>query len=140
MQTARIVQAVALMMIVALAASCSASKQYTSKLFAPRTEAGKDSQAVVLKFLDMDESEMNPEAWVSTDIIMGRDTLNKTTALDNFAKSFPATAPKIKADTIAVAKETKPVMAEVKTTPATEDPIAKTTSTGAIRSKRSREE
>ena len=37
MQTTRIVQAVILMMIVAMAASCAASKEYTSKLFAPRS-------------------------------------------------------------------------------------------------------
>ena len=41
MQTARIVQAVVLMMIVALAASCAASKEYTSKLFAAHERSGK---------------------------------------------------------------------------------------------------
>ncbi len=137
MQTARIVQAVVLMLIVALAASCAASKQYTSKLFAPRTVSEKDSQAVVLKFLDMDESAINPQDWVTSDIIMGRDTANKTLALDNFAKTFPAA--KTKTDTVAAAKETKPSLAEVKPT-AAEEPIVKATNTGAVRSKKSREE
>ena len=45
MQTTRIVQAVILMMVVAMAASCAASKEYTSKLFAPRIPVAKDTQA-----------------------------------------------------------------------------------------------
>lgn len=137
MQTARIVQAVALMLIVALAASCTASKQYTSKLFAPRTAAEKDSQVVVLKFLDMDESSINPQDWVSTDIIMGRDTGNRTFALDNFVKTFPAAKPGT--DTLRAASGTKPLLAEVKPA-ASEEPIVKATNTGAVRSKKSREE
>jgi hypothetical protein len=92
MQTARIVQAVVLMMIVAVAASCAASKQYTSKLFAPRTPVVKDSQPAVasLRFLELDKVEGDQSDWVSTDIIMGRDTANQTLALDKFAETFPA--------------------------------------------------
>jgi len=90
MQTARIVQAVAIMMIVALAASCAASKEYTGKIFAPRDEQAKDSQAVALKFLDMDSLQTEKDGWVSTDIIMGRDTSGSTYALDNLAKIYPA--------------------------------------------------
>ena len=41
MQTVRLLQAVALMLIVALAASCTATKEYTSKLFAPPIAGGK---------------------------------------------------------------------------------------------------
>ena len=137
MQTIRIVQAVALMLIVALAASCTASKQYTSKLFAPRTAAEKDSQAVVLKFLDLDESSINPQDWVSTDMIMGRDTGNKTFALDNFVKTFPAAKPGT--DSLSAARESKPLLAGVKPAPS-EEPIVKATNAGAVRSKKSREE
>jgi hypothetical protein len=90
MQTARIVQAVVLMMIVAVAASCSASKEYTSKLFAPRTPTVKDSQAVALRFLELDGVDADKDNWVSTDIIMGRDTLSQTLALDKLAETFPA--------------------------------------------------
>ena len=138
MQTVRIVQAVALMLIVALAASCAASKEYSSKLFAPRTPEAKDSQALALKFFDFDESEMDKQDWVTTDIIMGRDT-NNTTALDNFTKTFPA-APvvKAKADSVVVAKETKPLMAEVKTAPA-DEPVAKAMNAGGVRDKKTRE-
>lgn len=90
MQTARIVQAVALMLVVALAASCTVTKEYTSKLFAPRTPSPADTQALALRFLDTDPSDTDPDGWVTTDIIMGRDTSDRTTALDNFAKVFPA--------------------------------------------------
>jgi hypothetical protein len=99
MQTARIVQAVALMLIVALAASCAASKQYTSKLFTPRDAVAKDnpkdpadkaSEPVALRFLDLDQAEPDQSNWVTTDIIMGRDTSSNTAALDKFSNSFPA--------------------------------------------------
>ena len=138
MQTVRIVQAVALMFIVALAASCTASKQYTSKLFAPRTPEAKDSQAVALKFFDFDPSETDKEGWVSTDIIMGRDT-NNTTALDNFSKSFPAVpAAKAKTDSAVLVKDAKPLMAEVKTTE-TDAPVARAGNAGSVRDKKTRE-
>lgn len=90
MQTARILQAVALMLIVALAASCAASKEYASKIF-PAKSAEKDSQAVALRFLELDKLEPDQENWVTTDIIMGRDTGNKTAALDKLSETFPAT-------------------------------------------------
>ncbi|MBI5858860.1 MAG: hypothetical protein HZB42_14610 [Sphingobacteriales bacterium] len=90
MQVTRIVQAVVLMLIVALAASCAASKEYSSKLFKPRIETPVDSQAVALRFLELDKLDANKEDWVSTDIIMGRDTTSNTFALDNLAKIFPA--------------------------------------------------
>jgi len=80
MQTTRMVQAVVLMMIVAIAASCAASKQYTSKLFAPRIPVAKDSQAIALRFLEIDSADTEKEGWVSTDIIMGRDTVSQTLA------------------------------------------------------------
>ncbi len=119
MQTARIVQAVALMLIVAVAASCSASKEYTSKLFAPRTPVLKDSQALALRFLDLDAVEPDQANWVTTDFIMGRDTLSQTVALDKLAQVFPsapvsteATLKSEMAKTIPVATETKPVEVE----------------------------
>ncbi len=89
MQTARIVQAVVLMLIVALAASCAATKEYSSKIFPSKIEE-KDSQAVALRFLELDKLEPDQENWVSTDIIMGRDTGSKTAALDKLSETFPA--------------------------------------------------
>lgn len=145
MQTARILQAVALMLIVALAASCTASKEYSSKLFGLRTEDKKDSQAITLRFLEMDKLEADKNGWVTTDIIMGRDTASKTVALDNLAKIFPAM--KITKDSALTAKAGLPagqtektisVVAESKSVSATEIPIAKNTGEG--RNKKTRED
>jgi hypothetical protein len=139
MQTVRIVQAVALMLIVALAASCAASKEYTSKLFVPRTEQQlKNSGAAALKFLEMDSLKQDGNGWVSTDIIMGRDTVNSTTALDNLAKVFPArkqltdsTAPEIKSVETITASKTA-------TAPAGEVTVAKNITIGPFRNKKTR--
>jgi len=151
MQTARILQAVALMLIVALAASCAASKEYSSKLFA-RSEDKQDSQAVSLRFLELDKLESEKDGWVTTDIIMGRDTASKTLALDNLAKTFPAG--KIIKDSTVISKadlpaskestptgqdgKKVPVVAESKTVPVAEIPIAKNTGEG--RTKKTRED
>ncbi len=140
MQTARIVQAVVLMMIVAMAASCAASKEYTAKLFAPRTQELKDSQPVALRFLEIDSAGQDQEGWVTTDIIMGRDTVNNTLALDNLAKTIPVNP--VKMDTAAKKETNKnaPVVAETKATiPVETAPVAKAANPGEVRNKRSRE-
>jgi hypothetical protein len=140
MQTVRIIQAVILMIIVALAASCASTKEYTSKLFAPRTSANKDSTAIAAtpRFLNIDSTEDNQEGWVSTDIIMGRvDTTINTITLDNLAQTFP-----VKKDSVAVVK-----IANKKTVPDTEAkppleetaPVAKTSRPVSTRNKRTRE-
>lgn len=139
MQTVRILQAVALMLIVALAASCTASKQYTSKLFAPRTPVIRDSQAVVLRFLETDSAAFNTADWVTTDIIMGRDTASQTLALDNFSRTFPLSpAAKVKPDSVTVVKDSKDAV--VKTTAVPDEPVAKTGTVNGVRAKKSREE
>jgi hypothetical protein len=64
MQTVRMGQAVVLLSIVAMAASCAASKEYTSKLFAPRDGMPvKDSQATALRFLELDNLEPDQDNW-----------------------------------------------------------------------------
>jgi hypothetical protein len=138
MQTGRIVQAVILMMIVALAASCATSKEYTSKLFAPRTPVIKDSQVIALRFLNTDSADTEKEGWVSTDIIMGRDTASNTKALDKLAKTLPVTA---LVDTTIKNEQAKtaPVIAKAKTTPAESEPVAKVIKPGEVRSKRTRD-
>lgn len=108
MQTARIVQAVALMLIVAVAASCAATKEYTSKIF-PTQPVVKDSQAVALRFLELDKLDPDQENWVSTDIIMGRDTGSKTAALDKLSETFPATGVTKPDNTTPTTVDTKPV-------------------------------
>ncbi len=140
MQTARIVQAVVLMMIVAIAASCAASKQYTSKLFTPRIPVAKDSQAVALRFLEIDSADTEKEGWVSTDIIMGRDTVSKTFALDKFAKVYPASS--AATDSIVKTgqvKATPVVVTESKPIPEESVPVARNANPGEIRTKKTRE-
>lgn len=133
MQTVRILQAVVLMMIVALAASCASGKEYTSKLFAPRIPVTKDTQAVALRFLELDafDAERQGEGWVTTDIITGRDTSNQTAVLDNFVKNFPA-----KKDTSNIVEKG---VKEIKTTQAVTEPVAKNAKPGEVRNKRTRE-
>ena len=139
MQTVKIVQAAVLITIVTLGVSCAAGKEYTSKLFAPRIPAAKDSQAVALRFLELDNLEADKENWVTTDIIMGRDTMSKTLALDNLAKVFPAT--KVAVDTAPKTDQTKtsPVFVEAKPIPAESEPVAKASNPGEVRNKKVRE-
>ena len=127
MQTTRIVQAVILMMVVALAASCAASKEYTSKLFAPRIPVLKDSTAVALKFLELDSLQTEKDGWVTTDIIKGKDTTSQTLLLDNLAKTIPAAI-----DTTLSNKEEKIISA-------TADPFAKNGKLGEVRTKKIRD-
>ena len=140
MQTARLVQAVIVMLIVALAASCAATKEYSSKLFAPRIEAQKDSQSLALRFLEIDSNEKSTEDWVTTDIIKGIDTSMSTASLDNLAKILPS---ETKKDSVQVKNSDKPVapiVAETKTNKPTDEPVARTTNTNGVRSKKTREE
>ena len=141
MQTTRIVQAVILMMVVAMAASCAASKEYTSKLFAPRIPVAKDTQAVAaLRFLDIDSAGADKDRWVTTDIIMGRDTVSNTLALDKFSKVFPASP--VTTDTAAKKPELKTTTTAVAVTkplPVVNEPVAKNLDAGEVRTKRTRE-
>ncbi len=139
MQTAKIIQAVVLLMIVALAASCSSTKQYTSKLF-PGNQPTEMENKVAVRFLDIDSTEQNNDDWVTTDIIMGRDTVSRTFALDNFSKSYPSTP--IQPDSIinkiiskhqttgTIKEAVKPV----------EEPIARSTNANGVRSKKTRDD
>lgn len=142
MQTIRLVQAVALMMILALAASCAVSKQYTSKLFAPRTEPARDSQAIAIRFLDTDSADEKKEGWVSTDIIMGRDTSTGTAALDNLALVFPPKKTVTDSPVRAAQADSSAAMTiTAKTAPVQEPAVAKTTvMANGTRTKRSRAE
>jgi hypothetical protein len=151
-------QAVVLLSIVAMAASCAASKEYTSKLFAPRDGMPvKDSQATALRFLELDNLEPDQDNWVTTDIIMGRDTMSKTLALDKLARIYPATpvsndstlrTEESKTPPVLVAKpvpaqteqvKTNPAPVEVKTEPVETEPVARAANPGEVRNKRSRD-
>lgn len=129
MQTARMVQAVILMMIVAMAASCAASKDYAKKLFNPDQPVTKDSQNLSVRFLDLDDLEPDKNNWVKTDIINGPDTTNKTLALDNLSEQIPAVVKKGVKDTL------------IKSDKAVSDPVAKSTiNSSSTRQKKVREE
>jgi hypothetical protein len=139
MQTKGILQTVIFMSVVAAVTSCAATKEYSSKLFSPRDETIKDDQAKVHRFLELDSLQSESEGWVSTDIIMGRDTGNKTLALDKLAKVFPAVS--VVKDTATASREEKtaPVMAETKPIPAAEQPMAKNYDPAEVRNKKTRE-
>lgn len=93
MQTSRIVQAVILMMVVALAASCAAGKEYSAKIFAPRNATTEPvARTTNLRFLDLDKLDGDSSLWVQTDIVNGKDTSDQTLALDNLSKTVPSTA------------------------------------------------
>ena len=140
MQTAKIVQTVVLLIIVAMAASCTATKEYTGKLFPGSQAAVKDSQAVALRFLELDKVEEDKESWVTTDIIMGRDTVSKTFALDKLAKVYPPT--NTKADSTFKTSNTENnngASATKSIEPVVEEPVAKASNANGVREKRIRE-
>ena len=139
MQKLRILQAVVLMTIVALAASCAASKEYSSKLFSPRNENVKDSQSAALRFLELDRLQSENEGWVTTDIIMGRDTGSKTLALDNLAKTFPASSIAKDTAVTVIDEKSEPVLVETKPIKAVDQPIAKNYDPAVIRNKKTRD-
>ncbi len=128
MQTGRIVQTVILIMIVALVTGCAASKEYTSKLFGPRGQEVKDSQAVVLRFLELDSLEAGKESWVSTDLIKDKDTTSQTILLDKLAKTIPAIP-----DTTLLRPGVE------KTNPVSTEPVAKNGNPGEVRNKKTRD-
>jgi len=140
MRTARIVQTVSLTMIVAMVVGCAASKEYTSKLFAPRVPVTKDSQSLALRFLDTDSSDQEQEGWVSTDIIMGRDTASKTYTLDQLAKVYPPSP--VAADSSeknGQAKARPVILPGSVVLPAESQPVARNANPGEVRTKRTRE-
>ena len=136
MQTVRILQAVKITMIMGLIASCSASKEYSTKLFAPRTPLVKDSQLIAFKFLELDNLEKDKDNLVSTDVIMGRDTATNTETLDNLAKTFPSkTDASNKSDKIKTPRE----IAEYKMIITDSVAVAKSSNPGDVRNKRTRD-
>lgn len=144
MQTVRILQAVVLMTIIALAASCAATKEYASKLFVPRSAPLKDTQLTAnapLRFLELDSAVENMDGWVTSDIIMGRDTSGSTYVLDNFAKSFPPGP--VKKDTLTKAessRNTPVVIAQKKNIEEELQPVARAVNAREVRSKRRRDD
>lgn len=131
MQVAKKVQAVVPVLVMVLAAGCTATKVYTSKLFPVRATTVKDSSlAKAPRFLDM-ETAPGKNDWVSTDAIMGRDTVSKTTALDKLAKVYPP------GNSPADSNTRRPV---IQTNPSPSEPVARSANPGEVRTKRVRED
>lgn len=126
MQNSLLGQSVIFILVIALVTGCAASKEYTTKIF-PNPASPKDSQAVALRFLELDGLSGDETDWVSTDIITGRDTTSRSLALDKFSEIYPAKKDSLK----------KAITLETKTSPVPE--VAKTRSPGEVRQKRSRE-
>jgi hypothetical protein len=140
MQIARMLQAVVLMLIVALAASCAATKQYSSKLFPGKDAEIKDSSGYALRFLLIDSATKDDENWVTTDIITERDTLNGTAALDILAKNLPAN--QLQKDSVLKAKDSNnngPILVKNDLPAESGAPVAKTRIPNGVRTKKTRD-
>lgn len=74
MQLSRFIQALILMLMVALAASCTTGKEYTSKIFAPRTFAKDSAVAAAPRFLNLDADESDSTGFVSTELYQAKDS------------------------------------------------------------------
>lgn len=138
MQTERLGQAAIFIFIMIVATSCAATKEYTSKLFTPRIPVAKDSQAVALKFLDIEHTEKADGNWVNTDVFLGRDSLNKALALDKLSETIPANNTTKKSDSTKQVDKSTPVLV-TKPVPGENEPVARYLNQGDIRTKRTRE-
>ena len=131
MQIPRLLQAVTLMVVAIVAVSCAASKEYSSKLFGPRPEPAKDTQAVALRFLELDKLESTDEGWVDTKLIkdsVWRDGVSSGTG-EALAKQ-----------PVESSKQAEKVVKERTEEPVVEtEPVAKTTNSNGTRSKTTRE-
>lgn len=65
MQTVRIIQAVILMTLLALAASCTVSRDFANRVFRPAPSP--DSAARTVRFLEMGSRPDSDSGWVSTE-------------------------------------------------------------------------
>ena len=132
MQTSRLLQAVTLLLVIVVAASCTASKEYSSKLFGPRPIPAKDSEAVALRFLELDKLESTDEGWVDTKII--RDSVWRETSgtAEAVAKQTADNNTKKTGSVIKTEKPSEPIIET--------DPIAKSTNTNGTRNKTTRVE
>jgi hypothetical protein len=112
MQTSKIIQAVILMMIIALAASCAAGKQYSEKVFGPRTSRIKDESPKPVRFLGSEEEADS----LSSPVLTKQHTTTDTTLIVRNANEVP----KVKMDTVA--------------------PVVRSGNTGGVRTKRTRDD
>lgn len=127
MQIVRMLQAVVIMLIVAIAASCTVSKQYTSKLFTPRNPIDKDSQYVAIKFLELESLESDSINYLSTNVFALTDSDSSLSTSDKSDKLLV-----LKKDSIQKSKDDRNILIQT-------EPIAKNNIPGEIRKKKTRE-
>ena len=75
MQLSRFIQAVILMLMVALAASCTTGKEFTAKIFAPRTIVKDSVVTVAPRFLNIDGNDTDSAVLVSAEMYNQKDTV-----------------------------------------------------------------
>lgn len=75
MQLSRFIQAVILMLMVALAASCTTGKEFTSRIFASRTAAKDSAVTAAPRFLNIDGNDTDSAALVSAEVYSQKDTV-----------------------------------------------------------------
>ncbi len=112
MQTSKIIQAVILMMILAMAASCAAGRQYSEKVFGPRNSPAKEPATAKVRFLGADEEADSSNL----------QTLTKpVTTADSAYSVIPTNKP-------------------VKINPDTVVPVIRSGNSGGVRTKRTRDD
>lgn len=112
MQTSKIIQAVILMLIIALAASCAAGKQYSEKVFGPRTSRLKDESPKPVRFLGGEDEADS----LSTPVLTKQQTTTDSVLVVRNANEIP----KGKMDTVA--------------------PVVRSVNSGGVRTKRTRDD
>ncbi len=115
MQTSKIIQAVILMLVLAMAASCAAGRQYSSRVFAPKQPAVKDSQHQAVRFLNFGEEEDSLDLTKPV-LVIEKEPVKKdsvSTATRDVEKTKPAPVP---------------------------EPVVKTGTTGGVRTKKTRDD
>ena len=111
MQTGRLLQAVILMLILAMAASCATSNEYISRIFKPRSDAGQaltKKEPKPVRFLDFDSTMEETEEWVKADNKTDPAGLIKPELKND---SIPVVIAEVKKDTAVLAKAA-PIVSE----------------------------
>lgn len=110
MQTSKIIQAVILMLIVAMAASCAAGRQYSDKVFGPRTSKSTEPASRTVRFLGSDDE---PDSLTLT-------LTKPLTTSDTALVVIPPNKTTNKADTLS--------------------PVVRSSNSGGVRTKRTRDD
>ena len=126
MQNPGKLQTVIFLLVVAIATGCAATREYTSKLFKPATTPSSDSQAVALRFLELDELDGDGENWVDVNALKGGDSLADLITIE-------------KIDRLAAVKPATPDSGLLKKAPVEKESVVKKAPNGTVREKRVRE-